>query len=274
MAAALREAFGDWERGPDPPAPPAPTFQEGPGLYVIPKDDVNQSTILIAHPGRLRYDDPDYPAVRVMNEVLGGGFASRLFQTVRTDLGLAYAVFGQYGADYVTPGVFYSGTFTKSESTVEAVRAMRDVIASMQTTPPTADELELAKESYLNSFVFNFDSDEEVLQRLLTYETYDYPTDFLQTLKDRIEAVTAADVQRVAREYLMPDQAKTLVLGRVEDFDEPLTALGTPVEIDIAISTGDDDGRPVTRSRAPPRSAAPPRRWAGRTGSRRSRRSS
>ena len=242
MADALREAFGDWERGPEPPAPPTPTFQEGPGLYVIPKDDVNQSTILIAHPGRLRYDDPDYPAVRVMNEVLGGGFASRLFQTVRTDLGLAYSVFGQYGADYVTPGVFYSGTFTKSESTVQAVRAMRDVIASMQTTPPTSSELELAKESYLNSFVFNFDSDEEVLQRLLTYETYGYPADFLQTLKDRIEAVTAADVQRVAREYLTPGEAKTLVLGRVEDFDEPLAALGAPVEVDIAIPTGGDAG--------------------------------
>ena len=242
MAAALREAFGDWERGPDAPAPPAPGFEEGPGLYFIPKDDVNQSTILIAHPGRLQLDDPDYPAVRVMNEVLGGGFSGRLLQTVRTDLGLAYAVFGQYGADYVTPGVFYSGTFTKSESTVQAVRAMRDVIESMQTTPPTAEELEVAKESYLNSFVFNFDSDDEVLQRLLTYDRYGYPADFLQSLKDGVEAVTAADVQRVAREYLMPDQAKVLVLGRAEDFDEPLTVLGTPVEIDITIPTGGDDG--------------------------------
>ena len=242
MAAALRAAFADWERGPEPPAPPAPTFQAGPGLYVIPKEDVNQSTILIAHPGELRLDSPDYPAVRVMNEVLGGGFASRLFQTVRTDLGLAYSVFGRYGAGYVVPDVFYSGTFTKSESTVEAVRAMRDVIASMQTTPPTSSELELAKESYLNSFVFNFDSDEEVLGRLLTYETYGYPEDFLQTLKDRIEAVTAADVQRVAQEYLRPDEAKTLVLGRVEDFDQPLTAIGTPVEIDITIPTGGDAG--------------------------------
>ena len=242
MAGALRAAFAGWERGPEPPAPPTPTFESGPGLYVIPKGDVNQSTILIAHPGELRLDSPDYPAVRVMNEVLGGGFASRLFQTVRTDLGLAYAVFGTYGADYVQPGVFYSGTFTKSESTVQAVQAMRDVIASMQTTPPTPSELSLAKESYLNSFVFNFDSDEEVLRRLLTYETYGYPADFLQTLKDRIEAVTAADVQRVAQQYLRPEDAKTLVLGRVEDFDQPLTSLGTPVEIDITIPAGGEAG--------------------------------
>ena len=242
MAALLRDAFAGWERGPEPPALPEPTFQAGPGLYFVPKDDVNQSTVLIAHPGELRLDSPDYPAVRVMNEVLGGGFASRLFQTVRTDLGLAYAVFGQYGADYAQPGVFYSGTFTKSESTVEAAQAMREVIESMRTTPPTADELALAKDSYLNSFVFNFDSDDEVLRRVLTYERYGYPDDFLLTLKDRIEAVTAADVQRVAQRYLQPDQAKVLVLGRAADFDQPLTALGTPVTIDIAIPAGGDAG--------------------------------
>ena len=241
MADALRAAFGSWERGPEAPQAPAPTFAEGPGLYVIPKADVNQSTILIAHPGELRLDDPDYPAVRVMNEVLGGGFASRLFQTVRTDLGLAYSVFGSYGAGYTTPSVFYSGTFTKSESTVQAVRAMREVIESMRTTPPTEEELALAKDSYLNSFVFNFDTDAEVLGRLLTYERYGYPADFLQTLSDRIAAVTAEDVQRVARQYLRPDEAKTLVLGRVEDFDEPLTALGSPVEVDITIPTGGTD---------------------------------
>ncbi len=238
MAATLRSTFGGWARGADVPEPPAPTFQSGPGLYFVPKDDVNQSTVLVAHPGELRLDSPDYPAVRVMNEILGGGFASRLFQTVRTDLGLAYAVFGNYGAGYENPGVFYSGTFTKSESTVQAAQAMRDVIESMRTTPPTAEELALAKDSYLNSFVFNFDTKDEVLRRVLTYERYGYSADFLQTLKDRIEDVTSADVQRVAQRYLTPDQAKVLVLGRAGDFDQPLTALGTPTTIDISIPVG------------------------------------
>ena len=238
MAATLRATFQDWERGAAVVAPPEPTFQAGPGLYFIPKDDVNQSTILIGHPGEIRLDSPDYPAVRVMNEVLGGSFASRLFQTVRTDLGLAYSVFGTYGAGYTTPGVFYSGTFTKSESTVQAAQAMREVIESMRTTPPTDEELALAKDSYLNSFVFNFDTKDEVLRRVLTYERYGYPADFLQTLKDRIEAVTAAEVQRVARRYLRPDQAKVLVLGRADDFDQPLAALGTPETVDISIPVG------------------------------------
>ncbi len=242
MAATLRSTFGGWARGADAPAPPAQTFQSGPGLYFIPKDDVNQSTILIGHPGELQLDSPDYPAVLVMNEVLGGGFASRLFQTVRTDLGLAYSVFGRYGADYDKPGIFFSGTFTKSESTVQAAEAVRDVVASMQTTPPTEQELSLAKASYLNSFVFNFDTKGEVLNRVLTYERYGYPTDYLQTLKDRVEAVTAGDVQRVAQRYLKPDQAKVLVLGRADDFDQPLTALGTPQTIDISIPSGADEG--------------------------------
>ena len=165
MEARLREAFGSWTGSGAPrPEVPAVEFTEGRAVYTVEKDDVNQSTVLIGHPGEIRLDHPDYPAVVVMNQVLGGGFGSRLFQTVRSDLGLAYSVGGSYGADYVTPGVFYASTNTKSESTVEAAQAMLDVIEAMKTTPPTPEELALAKDSYLNSYVFRFDTKGEVLE--------------------------------------------------------------------------------------------------------------
>ena len=237
MAEKIRLAFGGWERAEGfqrPEPPPVDTGRES-TLHFIRKDDVTQSTVLIGHPGEIRLDDPDYFAVVVMNEILGGGFSSRLFQTVRTDLGLAYAVWGNYSADYDRPGVFYAGTFTKSETTTDVVRAMQDVIGSMRTTAPSEEELFQAREAYLNSFVFNFDTKQEVLNRRMTYAYYGYPADFVQQIKAGVEAVTAEDVQRVAQLYLHPDEAHVLVLGNPEDFSEPVSALGEVEEIDITI---------------------------------------
>lgn len=237
MANKIRVAFGEWERANGferPEAPPVDTSRES-TLHFVQKDDVTQSTVLIGHPGEIQRNDPDYFPVIVMNEILGGGFSSRLFQTVRTDLGLAYAVWGNYSADYETPGVFYAGTFTKSESTTDAVRAMQDVIGSMRTTAPSEEELFQAKEAYLNSFIFNFDTKQEVLNRQMTYGYYGYPADFVQQIKAGVEAVTAEDVQRVAQRYLYPDEAHILVLGNAADFSEPISSLGEVAEIDITI---------------------------------------
>jgi predicted Zn-dependent peptidase len=244
MVARLEAAFGSWEApaGAEVPDVPESTAQFGRRILFVEKTDVNQSTVLVGHPGEILQSDPDYPAVVVMNEILGGGFSGRLLKTIRTDLGLAYAVFGGYSAGYRVPGLFSSGTFTKSESTVQAARAMLDVIEGMRTTAPSADELRLAKEAYLNSFVFNFENRTQVLGRRLTYEAYGYPADFLERLKDRVEAVTAADVQRVAQRYLHPDRAVLLVLGNPADFDEPLSALGTVETVDIAIPTAPPGG--------------------------------
>ena len=245
MEGLLREAFSGWT-GTGAPTPEAPevVFNDGPGVFTVEKEDTNQSTVLIGHPGSIRLDHPDYPAVVIMNQVLGGGFGSRLFQVIRSDLGYAYSVGGSYNAGYTNPGVFFASTNTRSESTVEAAQAMLEVIEDMKTTPPTADELALAKDSYLNSYVFRFDTKAEVLGRLLTYEYYGYPEDFLVQLQEGIAAVTAADVQRVAQTYLRPESAKILILGNSADFTTPVSALGEAQEVDITIPTGDPNAAP------------------------------
>ena len=252
ITAQLEAAFAGWTTPAGYAAPELPSAdaERGARLLFVPKDDVEQSTILIGHAGSVRRDHPDYPALVVMNEVLGGGFSGRMLRTIRTDLGLAYSAGGVYTAGYTEPGVFYSSTSTKTESTVQAVRAMREVIASMQTEPPTEAELALAKEAYLNSFVFNFDTAAEVAARQLTYEAYGYPDDYLQRVKDGVEAVTAEDVQRVARDYLHPDEAVTLVLGKADEFDAPLTTLGAVDTLDVAIPTVPPGGAAVAGSPA------------------------
>lgn len=235
MVRKIEAAFAEWERRQltIPELPPV-DYKFEPGVYLVKKEDINQTHLLMGHIGGVM-NNPDYPALVVMNNILGGGFTSRLFKNVRSRLGLAYSVFGAYGANYNYPGMFYVGCQTKSETTVKAARAMLDEIRKIRETEVTDEELALAKESYLNSFVFNYDSKAEIVNRIMTYEYYNYPRDFLEKTRDRIEAVTKEDVLRVAQKYLNPDGLKILAVGNPEKFDEPLSVLGEVKEIDITI---------------------------------------
>ena len=260
MEDLLREQFADWRApdGAEVPTPPQPTTERSSSVNLVSKSDVNQSTILMGHPGELTQDDPDYPAVTIMNEVLSGGFSGRLFQNVRKEQGLAYSVFGNYSAGFDRPGRFFAGVFTKSGTTVKAADAVLTEVERMRQDAPTDDEIGLAKDSYLNSFVFNFDTKREVLGRLMTYEYYDYPSDFLQQTKNAIEDVTADDVLRVSQTYLYPEESHVLVVGRPDDFSEDLATLsddGTVNEIDITIPRQPPSDGPMSEEQLAAQSA-------------------
>jgi zinc protease len=235
MIKKIEKAFEGWQKADiDFPDVPQVRYEFRPTANVIRKEDINQSNIYLGHIGGLM-NDPDYFALIVMNRILGGGFTGRLFKNIRSREGLAYSVYGVYSANYDHPGVFYVGCQTKSESTVYAIRAMVEEVRKMTESEVTDEELALAKESYLNSFVFNFDSKGEIVRRLMTYEYFGYPPDFLMKTKENIEKVTKADVLRVARKHLRPDKMQILAVGRPQDFDEPLSVFGPLTEIDITI---------------------------------------
>ena len=237
----IKDVFQDWkkagfQRAPTPPVP----YEFDRSMNFIPKEDVNQSTILIGHIGGLR-NNPDYFALRVNNLILSAAFIGRLFRHVRSDQGLAYAVLGRYSANFDYPGIFYVGCMTKSETTVRAIRSLLHEVEMIRKEEVTDQELALAQESFLNAFVFNFDTRRELVGRLMTYEYYGYPEDFLQKTKEGIEKTTKADVLRVARKYLKPDQVRILVVGNDKDFDEPLSVFGDLNEIDISIPTPQEE---------------------------------
>ncbi len=232
----IEAAFQTWEKTNfKRPKTPTVDYTFDNTVDFIRKEDINQSTVVLGHIGGLR-NNPDYFALQVMNDILSGGFSGRLMRHVRSDQGLAYAVFGQYSGNYNYPGIFYVGCMTKSETTVQAIRSMLHEVEQMKQETVTEEELALAKESFLNSFVFNFDTKGEIINRQMTYEYYDYPRNFLEKTKDGIEKVTKADVQRVAQKYLQPDKVRILVVGNDKDFDEALSVLGEVNEIDVAIT--------------------------------------
>jgi zinc protease len=227
--------FGSWTRGEASldPIPHVERTRAG-AVGFVEKDDVNQTQIRIGHLGG-RIDDPDYFALSVMAEILGGGFSSRLFQTVRTQRGLAYHASARWGAAYDYPGSFVAASSTKSESTVETVRAIVQEIERIAREPVTEEELRLAKDGILNSFVFNFDGKGEIVSRLMTYDYYGYPRDFLQEYQKSVEHVSVEDVRRAAAKHLRPESLVVLAVGRDDDFDAPLSTLGEVRTIDIAI---------------------------------------
>ncbi|MFI5183077.1 MAG: M16 family metallopeptidase [Vicinamibacteria bacterium] len=234
MEARLVRAFGSWPRGPVAEKAKVEFKDPKPGVYFVAKDDVNQSNIRIAHLGTTR-SNPDYYALEVMNEVFGGGFSSRLVSNIRTKKGLAYSVGGGVGMGFEAPGLFQVGMATKSETTAVAIDALYEEIDALKKDPATDEELRRAKDSILNSFIFEFDSRDKVLGEKMLYEFYGYPSDFLERYRAGVEKVTRGDVARVATKYVRREALAVLVVGKAADFDRPLSSFGPVTGVDIAI---------------------------------------
>ncbi len=171
-----------------------------------------------------------------MNEVLAGGFTSRLFGKIRTELGLAYSVGGSVNSNWTRVAPFQMQMSTRADATVQAIEALIAEAKALATTKPATDaELKLAKDSILNSFVFNNDEASEVLGQQLAFEYYGQPLDWLDRYRAAVEKVTAADVARVAAKYIHADRLSIVVVGPSEGRDKPLSALGTVKTLDITI---------------------------------------
>jgi zinc protease len=170
-----------------------------------------------------------------MNGVLNG-FGGRLFNELRSRQGLAYSVYGMWSPRFDYPGTFVAGGQTRTETTVQFIKSLETEIKRLQTANITVQELNKAKDSTLNSFVFNFQDPSQTLSRLMRYEYYGYPADFLFRYQKAITATTAADVKRVAQKYLKPENLVTLVVGNQAAMKQPLTDLAAKVtSIDITI---------------------------------------
>ena len=242
MEDRLRQAFGALPKGTPYEPPKIPVPGPKPGIYLAEKDDVNQSDISMIGLG-IRRDNPDYFAVRVLNEVFGGGFSSRLFKNLRSKQALAYEVGGGIGAGYNHPGLADISMGTKSASTGKAIAGLYQQIDDLLNNPPTDEEIKQAKDSILNGFVFAYDSPEKILNEQLTYEIYGYPANFLEIFRDAVEKVTIADVNRVAHKYIHKDKLAVLVVGNPHEFDKPLSTFGQVTKLDISIPSAPPGGK-------------------------------
>ena len=236
MKARLEKLLDGWTVQ-QPPVPAVPKVREAaaPGVFLATKTDVTQTFFAM---GQLadQLNDPDEPALEVMADILGGGFQSRLVQKVRTRLGYAYNISADWAGNYDHPGVFEISGSTKSASTTETIEAIQEEVARIRSGLVTEEELHTAKDTALNSLVFAFDSKSKTLNRLLTYEYFGYPKDFIQRYQKALAAVTRADVLRVAQKHLKPESFTMVAVGNPARFGKPLATLGLPItSIDLTI---------------------------------------
>lgn len=236
MKSQVEKLFADWTvEQPEVPAFPKVTAKASAGTYLAVKTDVTQTFFTVGGLGG-EFRDKDYPALETLADILGGGFHSRLMEIVRAKMGNAYAISASWAAAYNHPGLFEVTGGTATPSTVDTLSVVLKEVERIRTSEVSEDELKTAKDTALNSLVFAFDTKTKTLGRVLTYEYYGYPQDFIAQYQKALSEVTRADILRVAKERLDPAKLAIVAVGNPAGFVQPLDKLGHPVTpIDLKI---------------------------------------
>jgi zinc protease len=215
MLAYLAGVVEGWPVGEEVEDPPAPERSPVPGLYhadAAQKDLPQGTTVIVTR--TVRRDHPDMIALQVMNHILGGGgFTSRITRRVRSDEGLAYTA-----ASFIQPQVYYPGMlsafFMTSNSTVAfATSIVFEEIERIRTEPVGDEELALARNAFIERLPQQFASKERMLRLFVDDELTGRDPAYWRDYRDNFGSVTAEDVLRVARRYLVPDEMIVLVVG-------------------------------------------------------------
>lgn len=199
------------------PTIPQPAHSPDPGVYVIDKPEVNQGRVRMGQLG-FKIGNPDEFALRVGNDILGGGgFTARMMKTIRSDEGLAYSAYSRMSFPVTMPGTFAAYYQSKSSTCAYAAEIAMDLIDQMRTGPVEDEELTTSKNSMIETFPRRFESPTRVVGLFADDELLGRPHDYWTTYRDRVAAVTAADIQQAFARDINPDGMVVLVVGNIEE---------------------------------------------------------
>ena len=215
MLAFLSARLNGWEAGTKSDTPPSVDSQYTPGVYYI-QQDVPQGGVRVCIRS-LRRGDRDIEAAEVMNYILGGGgFSSRITQTVRSDEGLAYSAGSQFSPGVWGDGLWAAGYESKSETVALAAKLIFDEIEEIKTEFVSDDDLALAKSAIIEKFPSEFQSKTDTLGVFVSDYISERDSQFWETYRDKIKSVTKEDVKRVANKILRVEDMFVLVVGNWE----------------------------------------------------------
>jgi zinc protease len=213
--ARVERAFGAWKKG-ESAALPAIDAKPQRRIVVIDKPDSVQTEIRVGQPG-LAYRDPDHYAADVYDAVVGGSPSSRLFEEVRRKRGLSYGAGTEFRMP-TQPGWFLATTYTKTESTVEALGVVLDVLNAMDDKPIPAEELAQRRTYITGAFPLEIETPDGVAAKVLEALKFGYGKEYLESYRERIDAVTAEQVRSFAERRLQPDRMLIVMVGNAKLF--------------------------------------------------------
>jgi zinc protease len=211
MTEALEQALRSWTKG-EPGGEPLVPSITGVSRVIRVDKQLTQANIIMGHHGVAR-SDPDYYAIQIMNQILGGGgFTSRAVDSIRNERGLAYSVYSYLAAEK-SHGTFQFVMQTRNESATEAIRLAREEIVRMREEQVSEQELNDAKSYLTGSFPLRLDTNRKVANFLALVEFFGLGLDYPERYADLIGRVTREDIGRVAKKFLQPDKLITVVVG-------------------------------------------------------------
>ncbi len=239
--------FGSWTNAAAPSRAPEVSSTLTRRIVIIDKPGAPQSALRVGQVGLPR-NHPDYVPVTIMNDILGGLFSSRINLNLREAHGYTYGAFSQF-AFRRGPGPFLVGSMIRTDVTAPAVQEVFTELGKMRTSAPTADEVNMAKESMVRGLTGQFETTQQTASTTGNLFVYNLPLDYYRNLPAKITTVTAADVQRVAEKYLSPDNMVVVIAGDRAKIEDGLKKL------DLGPTQAlDTEGKPAT---AQPAAAKP-----------------
>lgn len=222
----LERALGDWRKGEARTvALPALSPPAKPRVLLVDRPASVQTSLWLGGLGIERRSE-DYFAVLVMNHILGGGPASRLFINLREDKGYTYGVYSSFTGSRF-PGVMLASTDVRTQVTEGALHELTAELKRIGEEPVPEQELKNAKRALIGRFALSLDSPQALIGNLATQKIYGLPADYWDTYPQRVEAITANDIQRVARKYFDPSRLQIVAVGDGASVKKVLEKYGT-----------------------------------------------
>jgi predicted Zn-dependent peptidase len=233
----LEKAFGDWQKADVPAAtiPQAPA-QTASRILLIDRPGSVQTVLQLGTLG-IERTSPDYFAVLMADRVLGGGPSGRLFLNLREDKGYTYGAYSGFGGSRFR-GIWQASSEVRTDVTEGAMKEFMYELNRLRDQPVPADELENAKRAIVGSFALSLEQPQSLLQNIITQKLYNLPVDYWDTYPQKVSAITAADVQRVAQKYIDLGHLQVVAVGDASKAREGLAKYGK-------VEVFDAEGKPV-----------------------------
>jgi len=238
VVAKLEKAFASWKPG-DAPKTEIPKVADTSSgkIFLIDRPNSAQANLVL---GTLSIErtDPDYFALEVMNQILGGGAAARLFLNLREDKSYTYGAYSSVSSAKYR-GTFRASTEVRQDVTKGAMDELMKELKRIRDEKASADEFERAKRTIIGGWALQLEFPQSSLQNAITQKLYGLPADYWDTYPQKIAAVTPEDAQRVARKYIDMDRLQIVVVGDAKKIADTLKQFG---QVEIF----DSEGKPIT----------------------------